>query len=375
LAQAEITQLLDIQQNPTMAENALIQRISDDVASIVVSSLSGNLLSELQLEVEFPMHEVKKMILLAIASSASYSKLEQMQGPSKDAQLKLFYDGNEVTDDGQHLSDLGINASEQAHFTALIYDPRALVLMEITALHREAIERSHQEASAARRERAEMRKRLIAQRQQQADAEHAACHHQADSPLLMIANGPANPFCRNASDVKSKACDTNAPADHMQSTLMLTDQQSDFPSESMHAKSTVELCPCHSPLKAAPDWRTKASEVAASYDDFFNHISFRKGWREPPFVQQEVAPLFISAAGIVARVRIEILDARDEGIKLRKVDGSACDWMHSSECSSLLQTCPNLFLEGLVHATFKDGKGYVEGLSKNEVDSFIRIYK
>merc|ERR1712224_1189541 len=121
-------------------------------------------MGELQLEVELPMHEVKKMILLAIASSSSYSWLDQMQGPSKFAQFKLFYDGNEVTDDGRHLSDLGINASEQAHFTALIlYDPRALALKEITALHREAIERSHQEASAARRERAEMRKRLVAQ--------------------------------------------------------------------------------------------------------------------------------------------------------------------------------------------------------------------
>jgi len=359
-----------------MAESALIQRMNDGEASIVVSSLSGTVYSELQLDVGLPMHEVKKMILPAIAW------LDQVRGPSEDAQLKLFFDGYEVTNDGRRLSDLGINPSEQAHFTALIYGPRALALKEINALHREAVERSHQEACAARRERIEMRKRMIAQRQQQADAEYATRHHQADSPLLMIANEPAHPPCRNAGDVKSEelyddtnACDGIASANQKQSTPMLTSQPSDFPSESKHAKRTVELCPCHSPLKAAPDWRTKASEVADSYDAFFNHISFRKGWRELPFGQQEVAPLFTSAAGIVARVRIEVLDARDEGFKLRKVDGSACDWMHSSECRSLLQTSPNLFLEGLVHATFMDGKGYVEGLSKNEVDRLIQVYK
>ena len=117
-----------------------------------------------------------------------------------------------------------------------------------------------------------------------------------------------------------------------------------------------------------------AADAAAAYEAFFDHISFRKGWKQPPFTREEAAQVFATAACIVARARVEILDVRDGGVKLRQIEGSARDWMHSPECGPLLQSDPCLFLTGLVHATFKDAKGYVEGLKENEVDSFIRLY-
>lgn len=75
----------------------------------------------------------------------------------------------------------------------------------------------------------------------------------------------------------------------------------------------------------------------------------------------------------MARARIEILDARNEGVKIRQVEGSARDWMHSPECRLLLKENQPLFLKGL-HATFKDAKGYVEGINESEVDGFIELY-
>jgi len=36
--------------------------------------------------------------------------------------------------------------------------------------------------------------------------------------------------------------------------------------------------------------------------------------------------------------------------------------------------CPERFVRGIVHATFKDGCGYVEGLSSAKVDAFIKYF-
>merc|ERR1712008_433317 len=110
--------------------------------------------------------------------------------------------------------------------------------------------------------------------------------------------------------------------------------------------------------------------MGAAYQSFFDHISFRRGWKEPPFLADDSRIAFSAAASIVARVRLEVLDA-PPGLKLRQVDGSARDWMHSPNLATLLREDQTTFIKGLVHATFKDANGYVEDLTEGDVDRFI----
>jgi hypothetical protein len=47
----------------------------------------------------------------------------------------------------------------------------------------------------------------------------------------------------------------------------------------------------------------------AAYLDFFDHIAFRKGWREPPFkMSPMIMKCFILAAKVVVRYFINIDD-------------------------------------------------------------------
>merc|ERR1712217_142736 len=127
-------------------------------------------------------------------------------------------------------------------------------------------------------------------------------------------------------------------------------------------------------MGSAPDWQAKANDVVESYESFFEHIAFRKGWKQPPFARDDVRPAFERAACIVARVRSEILDPRSTGITIRQVEGSARDWMHGAESVQLLRSDSDAFVRGLVHATFKDAKGYVENLEELQVDGFIQEF-
>jgi hypothetical protein len=305
---------------------------------VTLHGLSGNIYSELPCDIGLSIEEIKKMFLPVILPDAS-----------PDAKLTLFFDGNEV-EDGQTLAKIGIDVEDQAHFTALMYDPRKLVMMEINKLRRESIEASHREAAAARKHLLERRQQLISQRRKEVESAYAARCDEPQGPLLMLADEPAN---------------LPASPDHPHSVLMPSNQ----PSNQQGGAVASDVL-----TSATPNWRTRANEVAMAYDSFFDHISFRKGWKQLPFTRHDVEATFPIAARIVALARTEILDVRDEGIKLRQVEGSARDWMHSSECPQLLRSSPDEFVCGLVHATFQDANGYVEGLDKSEVDRFIATY-
>lgn len=113
--------------------------------------------------------------------------------------------------------------------------------------------------------------------------------------------------------------------------------------------------------------RARAAVVLA-YADWWNHLKFKKGWATPLFTFNEVKPLLDRAAEIVVRIRA-VLDATDPSFKVRMVDGAAREYFwtltrHPSEQ-------PERFVRSVVHATFKDGRGYVEGLDEGKVDTFI----
>lgn len=58
-------------------------------------------------------------------------------------------------------------------------------------------------------------------------------------------------------------------------------------------------------------------------------------------------------------------------LQLRMIDGSGREYLWTvCENPDILEN-PLNFVVGLVHATFKDGVGYVEGLSKDKVDHYI----
>merc|ERR1711920_132047 len=123
---------------------------------------------------------------------------------------------------------------------------------------------------------------------------------------------------------------------------------------------------------SVPHWQAKAKDVVESYESFFDHIAFRKGWKQPPFTRDEVRPAFKRAACIVARARAEVLDVQNTDIKIRQVEGSARDWMHDAGSAQLLRCDLDAFVRGLGHATFKDANGYAENLEELQVDGFIQ---
>ncbi len=74
------------------------------------------------------------------------------------------------------------------------------------------------------------------------------------------------------------------------------------------------------------------------------------------------------AAEVVVRIR-SALDKIDPTFKMRMVDGAAREYMWTVKKPT---ECPEKFVRDLVRATFKDGKGYVEGLSAEKIDDFIK---
>lgn len=118
----------------------------------------------------------------------------------------------------------------------------------------------------------------------------------------------------------------------------------------------------------------KAEHVSEAFLSFFEHIRFRNGWAQPPFKKEDVAPLFREAADVVVRIR-NFLDFNNPSTKLRKVDGDAQSFLHSSDALTLFEANTKLshrkFVVALVHASFRDAVGYVEGLTKDTVDAYL----
>jgi hypothetical protein len=273
---------------------------------------------------------------------------------------------------------MGHTNVEEVTFTALIYDPQALALMQINEMHREAIERSKFEATAARKSRRE----LMAERAQQVQSEYESQREQSQGPMLMLANEPANlvPTSVCLEQDNPQLHDVAAAGvSETQGTVASQNFPTDFDKAS--AKQVSSQCSTadsvimdlHPPADVV-DWHDEQQTIVSSYECFFGHISFRKGWRKVPFTRCEVHDDFVAAAQIVARARLEILNVRNPGLKIRQVEGSARDWLHTSESAQLLRTDKCLFQQRLVHETFKDAHGYVEGLDEHQVDSIIATY-
>eukprot|EP01114_Cavostelium_apophysatum_P013772 TRINITY_DN3411_c0_g1_i7.p1 TRINITY_DN3411_c0_g1~~TRINITY_DN3411_c0_g1_i7.p1 ORF type:complete len:740 (+),score=249.18 TRINITY_DN3411_c0_g1_i7:190-2409(+) len=116
-------------------------------------------------------------------------------------------------------------------------------------------------------------------------------------------------------------------------------------------------------------------EVRDSYNDFWNNIKFRRGWESPLVDMNQVSPLLDEAAEIVVRIR-SYLDEKDPSIKMRMRDGSAreylWEWQHGDGETSPMDN-PEEFVNEMVHWTFRDANGYVEGLTEEELDRYIRI--
>jgi len=111
-----------------------------------------------------------------------------------------------------------------------------------------------------------------------------------------------------------------------------------------------------------------ATRVKDAYLDFWRNLKFRKGWDAPLFAAEEVDDLLSHAAEIVVRVRTWLDDAHP-GFCMRVVGGSSQEFLWDLDYHP--RERPDAFLRGLVHATFKDAKGYVEGLSEAQLDDFM----
>lgn len=116
----------------------------------------------------------------------------------------------------------------------------------------------------------------------------------------------------------------------------------------------------------------KKKQLIDAYSDFWNNIKFRRGWQKPLFTREEVLHLLDRAAEIVIRKRTEI-DENGE-FKMRMVDGAAREFLWSVTEHPMNPTDKikeDKFVHDLVHATFKDANGYVEGQTKEDLDDFI----
>ena len=117
--------------------------------------------------------------------------------------------------------------------------------------------------------------------------------------------------------------------------------------------------------------RRAAADVASAYGDYFGHIRFARGWETAPFRREDAAPLFDTAALACALIRSRELGG-ERAFILRQTDGSARDWFHGDAPDPV--AAPRQFVDGLVHATFQDGAGYVEGLDERRVDELLDDY-
>ena len=111
--------------------------------------------------------------------------------------------------------------------------------------------------------------------------------------------------------------------------------------------------------------------LVSAYCSFFEHISLRKGWKTVPFTQEGLKPLFLRIAKIVVAIRTD-LDQVSPGFKMRMVDGSAREYMWTVTSDPAADDKQSSeFIRAMVHETFKDASGYVEGLTKAYVDKRV----
>jgi len=114
-----------------------------------------------------------------------------------------------------------------------------------------------------------------------------------------------------------------------------------------------------------------AEKVNAAYLLYFTHVRFRNGWAEPALLRSEVEGPFKEAAGYVLRIR-RFLDAQHPSeTKLRMVDGAAQAYLHTPAAATDRKAGEATFVQRLVHATFRDATGYVEGLDEQTVDALF----
>jgi len=123
------------------------------------------------------------------------------------------------------------------------------------------------------------------------------------------------------------------------------------------------------------EWiQTRAGEILAAYNFFFEHIGLRKGWRTAPFQFAEVQAPFQAAAEVVVVVRARLDAERGGMLVLRQVEGSAMNflwsWSPSRPPGSSHKALEDFF-RGLVFATLSDGRGLVEGLDSTTVESYV----
>ncbi|KAL6074879.1 hypothetical protein QOT17_003954 [Balamuthia mandrillaris] len=112
----------------------------------------------------------------------------------------------------------------------------------------------------------------------------------------------------------------------------------------------------------------KKRETKEAYESFWNHLKFSKGWAKPPCPLSEVEDLLDRVAEIVVRVRCH-LDEEQPGFKLRMLSGRTGEYLWTLERHP--QADPRGFVRDMVHETFCDGKGYVEGLDEQRLDALI----
>jgi len=117
--------------------------------------------------------------------------------------------------------------------------------------------------------------------------------------------------------------------------------------------------------------KQKILAVKNAYSSFWDHIKFKKGWAKPCISKEEVDHLLNEAAKIVVRIRKE-MDKEDPTFKLRMLEGNAREylWTVTRHCKHN----PQKFIRDIVHATFKDANGYVEGLTAEKIDQLIEKY-
>eukprot|EP00759_Apiculatamorpha_spiralis_P011278 PhF_6_TR18679/c0_g1_i2/m.27303 len=110
--------------------------------------------------------------------------------------------------------------------------------------------------------------------------------------------------------------------------------------------------------------------VMDAYGQYWDHIRFRKGWAKPAFEPNDVKEHFEEAAEYVVRIRRH-LDTVNPGMKMRMLDGTVQTWLQT--CTAADAKDPTKLVLLLVHHSFQDATGYVEGLNKESVDSMMQI--
>jgi len=122
------------------------------------------------------------------------------------------------------------------------------------------------------------------------------------------------------------------------------------------------------PSDSSSTFRRMVLDIQHSYESFWDHIRFKRGWAVPPFSRQESLPLLHRSATIAAAVRMH-LDKINPGFKIRLTDGIAREFFWTIQYDPWSQ--PEEFVQRTVHSTFQDGRGYTDGLTKDVLEDML----